>query len=241
MQDKNILYQASFLTALTLGDYDGCVTMADLKRHGDTGIGTFHRINGEMIVLDGTVYQARSDGTVIVPADDQTTPFANVTFFEGTLPFARSTPGTLADLRDDLTRVIAKQGANHFYIGTFSGSFPFVQVRAAKAQTPPYLPLAEAMVTAETIHTFRNQTGTVVALYCPSWVGGLNAPGWHLHFLSDDRTQGGHVLDLTLEHAAGSLGRSREFRMILPNTDRFQSLKLDADMSSVIHSLETSD
>ena len=29
----------------------------------------------------------------------------------------------------------------------------------------------------------------------PAWVGGLNVPGYHRHFLSDDRTVGGHVLD----------------------------------------------
>ena len=29
----------------------------------------------------------------------------------------------------------------------------------------------------------------------PAWVGELNVPGYPWHFLSDDRTVGGHVLD----------------------------------------------
>ena len=37
--------------------------------------------------------------------------------------------------------------------------------------------------------------GTLVGVRCPSWVGGLNVPGYHWHFLSEDRTVGGHVLD----------------------------------------------
>lgn len=37
---------------------------------GDTGIGTFEGLNGEMIMLDGTVYQALGDGRVIVAPDN---------------------------------------------------------------------------------------------------------------------------------------------------------------------------
>ena len=42
--------------------------MGELKQHGDTGIGTFEGLNGEMIVLDGTVYQAVADGSALVEA-----------------------------------------------------------------------------------------------------------------------------------------------------------------------------
>jgi hypothetical protein len=30
-----------------------------------------------------------------------------------------------------------------------------------------------------------------VGVRSPAWVGGLNVPGYHWHFLSDDRTVGG--------------------------------------------------
>ncbi|WP_231464489.1 acetolactate decarboxylase [Selenomonas sp. AE3005] len=40
------------------GYLGGTVTVRDVRSLGDTGIGTFEGVNGEMIVLDGTVYQA---------------------------------------------------------------------------------------------------------------------------------------------------------------------------------------
>ena len=61
-QHRDVLYQVSLLQGLTNGDYDGSVTVAELKRHGDTGIGTFHKLNGELIMLDGRVYRAAGDG-----------------------------------------------------------------------------------------------------------------------------------------------------------------------------------
>ena len=59
-QEKNreTIYQVALLQSLTQGYYDGIILVSELKQHGDTGIGTFEGVNGEMIVLDGKVYQA---------------------------------------------------------------------------------------------------------------------------------------------------------------------------------------
>ncbi len=81
-QDKETIYQVALLQSLTQGYYDGIIKVSELKEHGDTGIGTFEGVNGEMIVIDGKVYQALSDGSVKEAADDETVPFSNVTFFE---------------------------------------------------------------------------------------------------------------------------------------------------------------
>ena len=53
------MYQVATLQSLMVGNYDGFVSVGELRKHGDIGVGTFERIDGEMIVLDGTVYQAR--------------------------------------------------------------------------------------------------------------------------------------------------------------------------------------
>ena len=52
-----------------------------MLRHGDTGIGTFDGLDGEMVVVDGIAYQVTADGVVHIPAPTMTTPFAEVTFF----------------------------------------------------------------------------------------------------------------------------------------------------------------
>ena len=64
----DVLYQVALIQSLVQGYYDGIITVGELKQHGDTGIGTFEGLNGEMIVLDGTVYQAVADGSALVEA-----------------------------------------------------------------------------------------------------------------------------------------------------------------------------
>ena len=61
-KDTETIYQVALLQSLTQGYYDGIIKVSELKGHGDTGIGTFEGVNGEMIVIDGKVYQALGDG-----------------------------------------------------------------------------------------------------------------------------------------------------------------------------------
>ena len=49
------LFQVALLQSLRQGEYDGVVTVGELKAYGDTGIGTFQGVTGEMIVLGGTI------------------------------------------------------------------------------------------------------------------------------------------------------------------------------------------
>ena len=65
-QADHAVYQTSTMGALLDGVYDGDVTIAELLRHGDFGLGTFNHLDGEMLVLDGVCYQLRGDGSAAV-------------------------------------------------------------------------------------------------------------------------------------------------------------------------------
>ena len=65
-QDKETIYQIALLQSLAMGYFDGSITVKELKTHGDTGIGTFEGLDGEMIVLDGVVYRANQNCQVNV-------------------------------------------------------------------------------------------------------------------------------------------------------------------------------
>ena len=58
------LFQISTSGALVQGIYEKAVSSSLLLNYGDFGIGTFDNLDGEMVVLDGTIYQVRSNGTV---------------------------------------------------------------------------------------------------------------------------------------------------------------------------------
>jgi acetolactate decarboxylase len=47
------MYQVSTLQALALGYTRREITVEELKKHGDIGLGTFEDVNGEMIFIDG--------------------------------------------------------------------------------------------------------------------------------------------------------------------------------------------
>ena len=77
--DRDTFYQVSLLQGLTFGDYHGSVSVKALKGKGDTGLGTFDGLDGEMIMVDGSVYKAKGDGTVELADNSETIPFCGIT------------------------------------------------------------------------------------------------------------------------------------------------------------------
>ena len=78
---KDTLTQISTIDALLAGVYDGHLSCSELVKNGNFGLGTFNGLDGEMIVLDGRVYQVKADGKVYTPPLETTTPFAAVSNF----------------------------------------------------------------------------------------------------------------------------------------------------------------
>lgn len=212
---RDRLFQVSTIDALMLGDFDGSMTIGDLGREGDTGIGTFDRLDGEMIMLDGTAWQARVDGTVSAAPPSETTPFASVARFQadrtGVLGPAANISGTEARLDPYLSG-----NTDLFAMARVDGTFPYVRVRSEPAQEAPYPNLTTALA-GQKVYELRNATGTLVGLYSPSFSDGISVPGWHLHFVSADRRAGGHVLDVASDGGARvAIDELPSFTVVLP-------------------------
>ena len=239
--DRETIYQVSLLQGLTLGDYNGSVSVKELKQKGDTGIGTFEGVNGELIMVDGTVYRAKSDGSIETAPDDETIPFANVTFFDTDEKQDISGVSSIADLKKLLDEKVEKLGRNQFYMVRVDGTFKKMHARSELKQEKPYKPLAEALKTDQREFSWDNIEGTVVALYCPQYMKDLNAAGWHLHFVSKDKKYGGHVLELDVDKAELKIDCTQGFNMQLPDTEMFPTLDLTKDQSEDIKKVETKD
>lgn len=236
---RDVINQVSLLQGLTFGDYNGSIPAARLKELGDTGIGTFDALNGELIMLEGIVYRAAFDGTIEVVADEETIPFSNVTFFDIDEKFQISGIDNVNTLKDMLDKKVSQTGDNRFYMVKIEGVFNTMQVRSELPQTKPYKPLAVVLETDQTFFDYENIAGTVVGLYCPAYMSDLNAVGWHFHFISDDRQSGGHVLNLSAEDIDVSLDRSDYFAMVLPDNEMFNNFDLTIDQSEDIKKVET--
>ncbi|MCR5665967.1 MAG: acetolactate decarboxylase [Eubacterium sp.] len=236
--DTDTLYQVSLLQGLTLGDYYGSITVAELKEHGDIGLGTFDALNGELIMLDGEVYRAAGDGSVEVVEDDETIPFSDVTFFEEdeTQELEHVTDfDALIALLDDK---VEELGENRFYAIRIDGTFDEINVRSEYEQEEPYEPLATVLETDQTFYDYEDCEGTIVGLYCPEYMSDLNATGWHLHFVSSDKTKGGHVLGMEFESATLAWDYTDGFNMQLPDTPMFSDFDLTVDQSEDIEKVE---
>ena len=240
VEKSDAIYQVSLLNALMQGDYDGTVSISELLQNGDTGLGTFDQLDGEMIVLDGVVYKAKSDGTVeLVDATDKV-PFAVVSYFDEEI--AGGELVNIADLEGlkvalDKTISDTTGDFNQYYIATIRGDYDLVHVRSVPIQSKPYKPLAE-VTKNQAEFEYTDTPGTVVALRFPDHMDGINLPGWHFHFLSDDKSKGGHVLDAKLASGSVNLDHIREFNLVQPDTDTFADLDLAGDMSQATGAVE---
>jgi acetolactate decarboxylase len=207
--------QVSVLNALMIGRYGGVMPIPELLRYGDFGLGTLDHLDGELIVLDGRAYQARGDGVVVEVGPDRSTPFAIVTPFEPDGEFPCPRVGDLSDLD---ARLEALRQRNNFLAVRVDGRFAAITLRSVHRQEPPYRPLGE-VVKSQSVWTHKEVSGTLVGFRCPAWVGGLNVPGYHWHFLSDDRTVGGHVLDCRVREGRVQYEVCRDWLIKLDSVD----------------------
>ena len=232
------MYQVSLLQAFMHGEYDGVVKVGDLKKHGDIGLGTFEGVNGEMIVLDGVVYQAAADGSINVMKDDEKIPFATVTKFDEDGNITNITASNFDDLTGQLNKTIEEYGTNNMYVIKIKGDFSNITVRSVEKQEKPYKEFTDVAAVDQKVFNHTDQTGTLVAVYFPEYMNELNMHGWHLHFLSDDKTKGGHVLGFNGLKGSAQIDEIHEFNMILPIDDTFKTMNFTEDMSNKISSVE---
>ena len=118
------LFQISTSGALVAGVFSGAVSVQSLLRHGDFGLGTFANLDGEMVVLDGHVFQIQGTGKVSEAPATAEVPFAVLTRF---LPEVDQGVDAIADLADLQKHCDAlRNSGNIFYAFRLDGTFKSV-------------------------------------------------------------------------------------------------------------------
>jgi acetolactate decarboxylase len=232
--EAHVLFQASTVGALLDGAYEGDVRVGELAEHGDLGLGTFNALDGEMIVLDGIVYRADFEGDVTQAPPATLTPFAAVTWFE---PGAAAELGPLAhaELLHELDRLLADEGAS---CGVrIDGEFGRVRARSVPRQEPPYRPLAE-VVADQHVFELERTSGTIVGFRFPDFAAGVEVAGYHLHFISEERDRGGHVLECDLRRGVARIDVSSDLHVELPPGVGLDAAHVDDAMRSALDRVE---
>jgi len=219
------MYQVSTATALVEGIYQGAVRVGILREHGDLGLGTFEDLDGEMVIVDGHFFQVRCDGSVREVDDAVLSPFAVITRFA-------PEPAVTLNQCPDMSRLTSRFDAlrpsdNVFFALRVDGLFDHVHTRAM-CRTKEGVPLVQAAAIQPEFE-FHDIKGTLVGFWTPEYAKTFNVPGYHLHFVSDDRTRGGHLLQCRGSNLRLQIQREGDYHIALPETEDFLKADLRRD------------
>jgi acetolactate decarboxylase len=211
--DPHVLFQSSTIGALLDGSFEGDVTFAELAEHGDLGLGTLNHLDGEMIAIDGRFYRADVEGHITEVPEKERTPFAVVVPFRPATGFDLEGSLDHDRLLAEIDRRIPAETASCAV--RIDGRFEWVKGRSVPRQEPPYRPLSE-VVGEQHVFGFTAVDGTMLGFRFPEYAEGIEVAGWHLHFIGEDRSRGGHVLDSRAETVHVQLDPSGDLHVELP-------------------------
>lgn len=232
---EDVVFQNAPINALMAGCYGGTMSVHDLKKHGDFGLGTLDALDGEMIVLDHSFYQIKPDGKAYLLTDAAMSPFAAVTFFKSGQEFS---PGKAMGYKELIRFLDEKLSSlNLIYAVKVEGKFSALKVRSAARQKRPFPVLTEA-IEEQKVFELKNLEGTLVGFRYPPYMGGINVPGYHVHFLSKDRTAGGHVLDFQAEELNIEIDPSQKFLVEFPGNEEFLKFRSVENSEEAIAKVE---
>ena len=234
-RQPHVLFQASTIGALLEGAYEGDLSFAELAEHGDLGLGTLNGLDGEMIAINGHFYRADVDGIVTEVEPAARTPFAVVTRFE---PAIQQRSDEVLDheaLLAWLDRLIPADSASCAI--RLDGRFELVRARSVPRQSPPYRPLTE-VVAEQHVFELADVEGTMLGFRFPDYVEGIEVSGYHLHFISADRSCGGHVLGSRSGGLRVRLDPSSELHVELPPTVDLADPDLAAATHAAVEAVE---
>ena len=221
------MYQVSTLQALALGYSRAVITVEELLTHGDSGLGTYEDVNGEMILVDGRCFRAREDGSIEEAPPKTGVPFCAASFLQGARRFEVGRMEDLQSLKVFLDLKIEEDfGLNSMHMVRIDGHFQKIRARSESAYRSHHVELKDILSTTQRDFAFGDISGTMICVYFPDYMDGINAPGWHFHFISDDRTRGGHVFEIEMEKGQVLLDKIDSIEIQLPREAAFDTYAL---------------
>jgi len=229
------LYLCAPVNALVEGIYEEKIPLQELKRHGDFGLGTFNHLDGEMVLLDGQVYQICGNGQVNRITDDSVlTPFAAVTFYHPLSHENLAKEMPYESFLDWLGALLPSP--NIFYAIRIDGTFSRMRARSVPRQEN-YRPLAEA-ATGQSLFHWQDIQGTLAGFFTPSFLPSVSVPGLHLHFLSDDHGRGGHLLECVPTEVRVGVQMIYHLELSLPSSLDYLTWDFRRDIGADLHKAE---
>lgn len=209
------VHQVGTYDYLVQPDFDAVAPLADVVGNSTIGLGTFDQLDGELVLVRGTVYRVGTDGTPQEVSLDRTTPFFQGVRFSAQEWVTLATDTACSDL---IPIIDAAAGAQDGIVAVrINGTFSALTTRSVPKQDKPYPPLSE--VVAEQVEfPMTDRKATLVGFRQGSDMLGVGQPGLHLHGLTRDGQAGGHVLSCTVGSGARmAIQQVRGVKLLAPS------------------------
>lgn len=231
----NNLYQYSILGALMDGICQTGTRLQDVLSYGDHGLGTVSNLNGEIVIVDGEAYHFPPGQQLRKIGPSDVLPFIMITRFKPTIEKTLSylTMALLPHALDPLLPF--KQ--NCFLSVRVDGKFNNIMFRVIAGQSKPREPLVD-LAKRQKVVTSNNSEGVLFGFWSPTFSGGFSVAGFHLHFLSKDKSQGGHVLGFDANHVRLQGATITEYTVELPQSKEFNEEPIRISQDAELHAAE---
>ena len=233
-QPVDKIFHYSSMDAMRNGVYTGDLTVQDLKKKGDFGLGTYNLLDGELIALDGNVYRIASDGSVEITDNKRLVPFGSFTFFKKDHLITLENIQTTDMLIKKLLEVLPS--SNRFYAVKIETTFMNLTLGGAEKVHEKDTTGIAVLMKTRPLYKKQNIKGTLTGFYNPSYIGGLDLSPFHFHFLSEDKRVGGHLMEGTFDSAkiTVQLDEKNAYELILPgkSNDGYQRQRKSSEPSA---------
>lgn len=219
----NNLYNYGVIDAFIGGLYRGTQPLKAIKLKGDFGLGAPDMLDGEMTIMDGKAYQTKATGETVELHDGHLTSFASVTFFKADTTFVQTSTIDKKAVINTIEKLLPSK--NKMYAIKITGQFEQIKTRAfPPVKNEPFPKLAN-ILDQQQFFEYVNTDGALIGFFLPNYLNGINAGGFHFHFLSEDKTQGGHLLEFSGTDLEIEIARLKSFEMDTPNDKGFKDFQ----------------
>lgn len=234
--EQDFMYQYSIIDALMAGVFDGDLTIGQLKKKGDFGVGTFNKVDGELLIDQGHVYKISYDGSVKEVPDSDSTSAAFVKFFKAdTTIYLTGTNLTYEKVQEQLTHIL---NPNSIYALRISADFSSMTTRAARPAHAPYPTLPGHLKENQAVFELKNTEGICNGFLLPPYLARTNVPGFHLHYVAGDRKSGGHIFNFTASSLRVEIDEAKGFTIENNTNAEFRKVNLKPDRGEELKKIE---
>lgn len=228
---KDTVFHFSIASALLNKMLDGSSVIGEIKKYGNFGLCTYNALDGEGIILDNHFYKIKGDGKVYNTKEVDLLPLCIITSFNANNEIVIKDSLSYKSFKDFIDSLLPTK--NIIYAIKIEANFKWIKVSSVHKQIKPYRSLEE--IFEETVrYEYSDITGTLVGFRSPECTESISVPGYHFHFIDNDKKVGGHLLDFEIENGKVEIDLKHNFHVMLERSKEFYNLEIDESKNELL-------